>query len=141
MQFRASAELFKDADDAYRRTSRAVQRFLEQQFSASPALCELPVTVRYIPIIMPEELRARHPARSRLRIKELLYDCAPQLDYQVFVSGSFERQLEEYIRGLTESVPHLEKLGATREQIAEYQAILQQAKDVIIRDELDQTRH
>jgi hypothetical protein len=141
MELLVSAELFKDAGAAYRRTSAAVKRYLLRSFSESSALSSLPVTVRYIPIIMPDQLRERYPPRSRLRAKERLYDCAPQLIYDTFVCGTFEQQIEEYIRGLSESVPHLEKLGATAEQVAQYETILRQARDVILRDELDQTRH
>jgi hypothetical protein len=57
------------------------------------SLATLNVKLRYIPIVMPEGMRERHPARSKLRENERIYDCAPQLNYEVFVEGSFEDQL------------------------------------------------
>jgi hypothetical protein len=59
----------------------------------------------------------------------------------VFVSGSFEDQLKEYIRGIALSAPHLKGLGATPEQIAEFQRILDTAVERILVERPDQTRH
>jgi len=90
---------------------------------------------------MPKGMRERYPARSKLRKKERIYDCAPQLDYDVFVDGKFEEQLEEYLRGIAPSAPHLAGLGATKEQIAEFDAILAGAAEHILAERPDQTRH
>ena len=70
-----------------------------------------------MPIVMPKGMRERYPERSKLRKKERVYLCAPQLNYEVFVNGSFEDQLKEYLRGIALSAPHLKGLGATPEQI------------------------
>ncbi len=80
--------------------------------------------LRYVPIVMPEDMHARYPARSKLRKKERIYDCAPILDYGVFVEGCFEDQLREYLRGIALSAPHLAGLGASPEQVEELKAIL-----------------
>ncbi len=141
MEFFESAELYKDASPAYLRTASAVEKFLTHALGRSLLLSELGVKVRYIPIIMPVQLRSRYPARSKVRKKERLYDCAPQLNYDVFINGTFEQQLEEYIRGLTESVPFLAKLGASREQVEEYASILAKTKDAVLSNSLDQKRH
>jgi hypothetical protein len=69
-----------------------------------------------------------------LRKKERIYDCAPQLDYEVFVGGSFEAQLREYLRGISESAPHLVGLGATPQQIEEFERILTKAEQRILAD-------
>jgi hypothetical protein len=90
---------------------------------------------------MPEGMRERYPARSKLRKKERLYDCAPQLNYDVFVDGDLEPQLREYLRGIALSAPHLAALGATPEQIEEFKAILRDALDRIIAEGPDQKRH
>jgi hypothetical protein len=90
---------------------------------------------------MPDGLRGRYPARSKLRKKERIYDCAPQLDYDVFVSGTFEDQLREYVRGIAESAPHLAGLGATPEQIKDFEQIMATAVERILAERPDQTRH
>lgn len=141
MEFLASAALFKDAGTAYKKTSAAAKRYLLRSLSESAVLSSLPITIRYVSIIMPDELRDRYPPRFKLRTRERLYDCAPQLSYEIFISGTFEQQIDEYMRGLEESVHYVEELGATDEQIAQYEAILREARIVILRDELDQTRH
>ncbi|CFX15620.1 protein of unknown function [Candidatus Filomicrobium marinum] len=115
MIFQYSAEVFVDASEGLRRVWSAVEVYLKNAVAASPSLSALPVTIRYVPIAMPEITRARYPERSKLRKKERLYDCAPQLDYDVFVRGTFEQQLREYLRGFALSVPYLADLGATQE--------------------------
>lgn len=90
---------------------------------------------------MPEDMHARYPARSKLRKKERLYDCAPILDYEVFVSGPFEAQLREYLRGIALSAPHLPALGASPEQVEAFNAILSGAVERILVEQPDQTRH
>jgi hypothetical protein len=90
---------------------------------------------------MPEEMRVRYAERSRINKNERVYDCAPQLNYEVFVTGRFEDQLEEYLRGIALSAPHLAGLGATPQQIEEFNAILASATDRIIRDCPGEVRH
>ena len=77
-------------------------------------------------------MRERYPARSKLRKKEQIYDCAPQLNYDVFVEGVFEDQLREYLRGIAESAPHLAMLGATPEQIEDFNKIMAAAVERIL---------
>lgn len=86
-------------------------------------------------------MHARYPARSKLRKKQGLYDCAPILDYDVFVNGTFKDQLTEYLRGIAESASHLAALGASPEQIKEFEAILAGAVEQILIERPDQTRH
>jgi hypothetical protein len=90
---------------------------------------------------MPDDMLARYPERSELHKKQRIYDCAPQLNYEVFVSGSFEDQLKEYIRGIALSTPHLKDLGATPEQIEDFKRILDEAVPRILVEQPDQTRH
>jgi len=103
-------------------------------------LSELPGELRYVPIIMPPELIARYPERSKLRKKELAYVCAPHLDYLTFLDGSPEEQIAEYIRGIMLSAPHLSGLGATPRQIEDFRQLLQDAVPRILL-ESSQTRH
>jgi hypothetical protein len=122
------------------RARRCVEPFLNAAFAAS-SLATLDAKLRYVPIVMPEGMRERYPARSKLRKKERLFDCSPQLNYEVFVEGSFEDQLREYLRGIAQSSPYLAALGASPEQIAEFEAILANAVDRIVAERPDQTRH
>jgi len=140
MNFWASAEVFQAAFPAMDKARRCVGPFLNAAF-ASSSLATLEGKLRYVPIVMPEGMRQRYPARSKLRKKERLYDCAPQLDYDIFVEGSFEDQLREYIRGIAESAPHLAGLGATPEQIEDFNTIMASAVERILAERPDQTRH
>jgi len=140
MNFWASAEVFDTAFPALDKTRRSAEPFLNAAFAASN-LGSLEGKLRYVPIVMPEGMRERYPARSKLRKKERIYDCAPQLDYDVFVHGTFEEQLREYIRGIAESAPHLAGLGATPEQIEDFNRIMATAVERILTERPDQTRH
>jgi hypothetical protein len=90
---------------------------------------------------MPKGMRERYPERSRFYKKKRAYAFSPQLNYEIFVSGSFEDQLKEYIRGIALSAPHLKGLGATPEQIADFKRILAEAVPRILVEQPDQTRH
>jgi hypothetical protein len=130
VQFRAFAEVDQPAFFAMRQVRQRVEPFLNAAFETS-VLAEIPITLRYVPIIMPEGVRERYPARSKVSKKENLYDCAPQLNYEVFVEGTFAEQVDEYLRGIALSVPHLAKLGASQQQIEELKRILKDAADQI----------
>jgi hypothetical protein len=90
---------------------------------------------------MPDDMRVRYPARSKLRKKERLYDCAPQLNCGIFIDGRLEDQLREYLYGIASSTSYLPKLGASPQQIKEFETILATAVDRILSDCPDQTRH
>lgn len=123
MHISASAEVFRLAYPALDKVRKLVIPYLNDAFKAS-SLAELAVEIRYVPIVMPEGMRERYPARSKLRLKERLYDCAPQLNYEVFVSGTESMQLKEYLNGIASSAPHLARLGVSAEQIEAFQKIL-----------------
>jgi hypothetical protein len=140
MLLRTSAEVFQPADAGLDKSRRCVERYLNAEF-ARTNLALLNAELWYIPIVMPQNMRSRYPERSRLRKKARTYDCAPQLNYEVFVSGSFEDQLKEYIRGIALSTPYLKGLGATPEQIEDFKRILEEAVPRILVEQPDQTRH
>lgn len=126
MRISASAEVFRLADPALDRVRKLVVPYLNEAFTAS-SLADLSIEIRYVPIVMPEGMRERYPARSKLRLKEHLYDCAPQLNYEVFVSGSKPMQLKEYVDGIASSAPHLARLGASSQHIKAFHKILTDA--------------
>jgi hypothetical protein len=132
LEFWASSETYRLAGKASENVRRYVEPFLNAAFAVS-SLAALECKLRYVPIIMPEGMRERYPARSKLLKKERVYDCAPQLDYDVFVEGAFADQLREYLRGIALSAPHLAGLGATPQQIAEFEAILTSAVEHILK--------
>ena len=123
MKFWASSESFRPATPALVAVERCVEPYLNAAFENS-SLATIDGLIRYVPIVMPEDALGNYPERSKLRRKQNIYDCAPQLDYNVFVDGSLEEQLAEYLRGIALSAPHLAGLGASREQVAEFEAIL-----------------
>jgi hypothetical protein len=140
LDFWASAEVFQPAFAALDRIRRLVDPFLNSALVAS-SLATLRGRLRYVPIVMPENMHARYPARSKLRKKEEIYDCAPILDYDVFTQGTFEDQLKEYLRGIALSAPHLAGLGASSRQISDFHAILATAAEQIVAMHSNQTRH
>jgi len=140
LEFWASAEVNQPAYLALTKVRRCVEPFLNTAFSAS-SLATLQCKLRYVPIVMPENMHARYPARSKLRKKERLYDCSPILDYGVFVGEDFEAQLREYLRGIALSASYLADLGASPEQVEEFNQILVSAVERIIAERPDQTRH
>jgi hypothetical protein len=140
LEFRASAEVNQPAFAALDRVRRCVEPYLKAAFAAC-SLASLKCLLRYVPIVMPESMHARYPARSKLRKKQQIYDCAPLLDYDVFVTGRLEDQLREYLRGISLSVPYLTSLGASSQQVAEFEAILAGAVERILAERPDQTRH
>jgi len=136
MIFWASSEVYRLADRASERSRLCVESYLNAAFERS-SLSALEGKLRYVPIIMPEGMRERYPERSKLRAKERIYDCAPQLDYETFISGSFEEQLREYVRGISLSAPHLVRLGASKEQIEDFEKIMALAVDHILAEYTD----
>ncbi len=138
MLFRVSCETFRPAFDAYRLVSRGLEPLIDEAISRS-TLSELDCQFLYVPIIMPAGMREHYPARSRLRTKQKSCECAPQLDYQVFVTGTLEQQALEYARGIRTMTPRLAELGVTVEQIAELDTILTQAISTFLRAQEDPT--
>jgi hypothetical protein len=140
MEFWASAEVHQPAHAALSKARRNVEPLLNNSFAAS-SLATLQCELRYVPIVMPVKMHPRYPDRSELRKAESVCLCAPILDYDVFVKGTLEDQLREYLRGIALSAPHLADLGASPQQIEEFKAILAGAVKRIIAERPDQTRH
>src|ERR1700724_1824394 len=140
VELRASSESYRLAGAALEKTRNLLEPFLNTAFAAS-SLANLHCKLRYVPIVMPENMHAQYPARSKLRKKERIYDCAPILDYEVFVEGTFGNHLKEYLRGIALSAPHLAGLGASKQQIAEVEPILATAAEHIMVAHSNPTRH
>ena len=123
MHFVAFAEVDLSVYDALFRVREYVEPHLNAAF-ASCSLTSLDVKIRYVPIVMPKDAAANYPARSKLRKAQKLYDCAPVLNNSTFQRGSFEAQIKEYVSGIEECAQYLEQLGATKEQIEQFDGIL-----------------
>jgi hypothetical protein len=95
------------------------------------SLATFDIKLRYIPIIMTADRRAHYPARSRVERKNRIYNCCPQLDYDAFVSGTPAERVAIYLDGLRGCGPGLAKLGATPEQVAEFDRILDDTLQIV----------
>jgi hypothetical protein len=131
MEFWASCEAHIKIYDRLKNVWCLVEPYLNDIFENS-SLSFLNIELRYIPIVMSPESLANYPARSRAKIKQKIYLCAPQLDYQTFVDGTLSDQLDEYLRGIALSSPYLKKFGATLEQVREFDLIIATARDAIL---------
>ena len=118
MKFSWSSESYGRATEALLRCSEATGHFLQMRF-ASGSLAASPIELCYVPIVMPVDMHDKYKERSRIRIKQKLYECAPHLSYDVFINGTADNQLKEYVGGLSESVLHLQRLGLSDEQVSE----------------------
>jgi hypothetical protein len=130
LKFWASAEVHAPASPALIKVWHIVEPWLNDAFAASdlaPLECEL----RYVPIVMPKSMHDRYTARSKLRKKDRVYSCAPQLDYDIFVEGTYKEQLREYLRGIALSQHHLASLGASKTQIDRFGEILRKAEEIL----------
>jgi len=123
MELFFSSEVDQSALLGNHETEQLVKPLLEAAVAREP-LASLDVKIRYIPIIMTEENRARYPARSRVKHKERIFNCCPQLDIQPFLTGSKTERIKTFLSGLRECGPALKKLGATTEQIGAFDRIL-----------------
>jgi hypothetical protein len=126
MHISASAEVYRLADPSLDKVRKLVIPYLNEKFQ-NLNLGELILEIRYIPIVMPDGMRERYPPRSNLRLDERLYDCAPQLDYEVFVSGSESMQVAEYLRGIESVISNMPLVGASISQIEDFRDILTNA--------------
>lgn len=131
MEFWASSESYIKASDNLDNTRRLVEPYLNDVFEKS-SLNFINIELRYIPIVMNPESLANYPSRSRAKIKQGIYLCAPQLDYQTFVDGTLSDKLDEYLRGIALSSPFLKKFGATPEQVRDFDLIIATARDAIL---------
>lgn len=138
MIFWASSESYRPAGTVSNEIRRFVEPYLNNAFTQS-SLASLEGKLRYVPIIMPKDMHDKYTERSKLRKKQKIYDCAPQLDYDTFVTGTFEEQLKEYIRGIALSAPHLAGLGATEEQIKDFEQIMETAVEQILKEHPEKT--
>ena len=124
MDFWASSESCAPAGSALEKVRNFVEPCINDYLQNS-ALSKLQLTIRYIPIVMPEDMRQFYKERSKVRLKQNIYDCAPYLDFGIYTEGEYRTQVIEYLRGISTSIPHLKKFGLTSQQIEEFSSILE----------------
>ena len=130
MEYWSSSESNGDILEILSQTSRSVTQQLVHALGDG-SLAAFDIKLRYIPIIMTADRRARYPARSRVERKNRIYNCCPQLDYDAFVSGTPVERVAIYLDGLRGCGPGLAKLGATPEQVAEFDRILDDTLQIV----------
>ena len=140
MLFWASSETYRPATLAVHLCSRTLEPVLNELLRQSD-LADFDCQLRYIPIVMPPDLAKHYPARSKAMKVQRICDCAPQLNYDIFVSGNFEQQLTEYVAGIRTSGPILARLGGSAAQVEEFDRILSSATQHILTNQLEKTRH
>lgn len=133
MNFWASSESLAPADCNLERARQSVEPYIVSALNNS-LLSNIDMLIRYVPIVMPIDMHERYPARSKSRIKQRIYDCAPHLEYEIFVTGNFEQQIKEYLRGIALSIPHLEKFGLSAPEIFAFKEIIENTSDSILED-------
>lgn len=132
MKFWVSAEIFHPALKVVFSLQKEVEVKINRILDQS-SLAQLEGEFHYIPIIMPDKMLDFYPSRSGIK-KNGVYECSPQLNYDVFVKGSPPKYGEEYFRGIEESAENIRELGASRGQILEFRDIVKNVKDEIIAD-------
>jgi hypothetical protein len=123
MKILVSSESDALAYESLARLSVDVEQRLNEVLSDS-SLAEVDLQIRYVPIVMPPELQARYPARSKALVKSKVLDCSPQLNYSIFADGTSELQFKEYLRGIRTAKEYMPAFAMTAEQIGEFEAIL-----------------
>ena len=131
MKFWASSEIFAPADRREIALRETVSKILSHELSKSN-LENFDVMFRYIPIIMPIDFLSKYKARSVVRKSKRICDCAPQLDYDVIVSGNIREAATEYMRGIESMAQSLRRLSATKGQVIEFLEILSDTLSQVI---------
>lgn len=129
----ASSVVDASARLALGRIRLAVVPLLNSRLAAS-SLASLDGRIRYVPIVMPHHRLSAYRETFRLNKTDRVFDCTPQLDFDLFVVGRIEDQLGEYVRGIGLSAAHLVGLGATQEHIVEFKAILASVEERVLAD-------
>lgn len=128
MKFFVSWEADKDSGENLRKITNEVYECIVKKLDRLP-LNLLDFSINYVPIVMSADNRVRYPPRSRLNRKRNEYNCAPQLDYDVFVSGTWNEMLTCYLNGIRVYSNKLKVIGFDAEMIQEFLIILNETED------------
>jgi hypothetical protein len=128
VEFWASSETSAAADAAIEKIRRAIEPMLQDLLRRSQ-FATTKLLVRYVPIVMRPELIDRYPPRSEARLEQRVLDCAPELDYETFVRGSFVDQVRAYVDGLRTASVLLPEFGFSLADAHDFEALLLRAAD------------
>ena len=130
VEFWASSEVYQPAYGMLSRVRREVEARLNVELNRSN-LSARAIKFRYVPVVMPDDMKDRYPARSRPLPAQGIYDCAPQLDYDTFVNGAYDRCVDEYLRGVLSCASSLTAVGMTDIEIELFEALVGRVRDAI----------
>jgi hypothetical protein len=131
MIFWASAEVHKSADAMLEVCRNHFESAMNDALTISN-LVDFDIKVRYVPIVMPADMKMRYPARTKVLKSKRIFDCAPQLDYEIFVGTNFASALREYANGILGESHLLRELGLSESQLAEFVRIVEETEAAAI---------
>jgi hypothetical protein len=88
--------------------------------------------IRYTPIIMPPDWLDKYTDRTKVRKKQRILDCAPQLDYNKFREGSYEDSVLEFVSGIDHCLSLLGLLGVSDSSVGQIKRLFRDAAQKII---------
>jgi len=113
---------------------RTIALQVEREMSellAESTLVDVDLKLFYCPILMSQEVRKNHPARSRYFRKTRFLGTAPQLDYDRYIAGDLPVRRTVYLDGLIDAVPLMRRAGLTENQTSEYLIILEKLRQKV----------
>ncbi len=123
MFLKTLGEVEKRAYPAFKKIADMVENDLDPRLASSD-LGEIDLEICYIPILMPPDLQAIYPSRSKYDRKLGVSFPCPQLTYDCFVSGTQPEQIQEFVNGLHVVSEHLKIIGVTADAQLQYREIL-----------------
>lgn len=118
MEYGYSSETEKEVLERVLLVGRTAAELITMRLGAGE-LANIDVKIGYVPIIMSPELTPRYPARTKVSHKRRALECAPQLDYEIFLRQSLETVAKEYVRGIIDCLPLLSRLGLHNSEIGQ----------------------
>ena len=100
---------------------------------AKPQFEAMPVDLGYVPIVMAEDSLETYKARTKVRLTKRLLDSAPQLPFDIFLTGSDEEAVRAYLNGLRGDLPKLARLGLRKDEIASVFSLFDRVEDEAIK--------
>ena len=126
MEFWAASESDLASYPAVEKVRRAFEPVFRELLSDS-GLTATKLLLRYVPIVMPPDLVDNYPCHTKARPAQRILDCAPQLDYEIFVRGSFADQVQAYAHGIRAASPLLPKFGFSPANVSDFEMLLSRA--------------
>lgn len=133
MKFGCTGVVGKEALIRFTHISDAVENFINNELQNS-TLNKFDTDISYCPIVLSDEFVGVYPARSKMSHKQKIYYCSPKLNFETFHTGTLAEALNEFVVGLQECLPQIQKLGASDKQRESFRLILDGAKQLTADD-------